>query len=335
MNQPHIISTAAVLAAVLFFSSCSDGEKSKTLAESKGLPSELLLVVDKDLWETDLQDSVKLISEAYVPGLPQAEKTFRVTQIFSNFYDRSFFTFHSKLFVHVDPALKKSVIGVNRNVHARPQIEVTVSAPSLDDLRECLSRNSESLVELITDAQIEMRMSSLRKYSKRVDDDLRKTLSMSIRVPENIVATKKGENFLWAGSNLQQKDLNVVVYTYPWSGGERLTEEILVSKRDSIMQVNIPGASDGQWMQTTCIDGAPVVLSRLKDINGKSMLEVRGLWEMRGAALGGPFVCLARIDSAKHRVVVAEGFVYSPSTDKRELVRTLEASLRTLKDVNL
>lgn len=333
MIRLHIISTAAVMAAVLLFSSCSEGEKGKTLAESKGLPSELLLVVDKDLWDTDLQDSVKLISEASVPGLPQAENTFRVTQIFSDYYDRSFFTFHSKLFVHVDPALKKSVIGVNRNVHARPQIEVTVSAPSQEDLRDCLSRNSESIVDLISETQIEMRMASLRKYSKRVDDDLRKTLSMSIRVPENVVATKKGENFLWAGSNLQQKDLNVVVYTYPWSRGEELTEEILVGKRDSVMKVNIPGASEGQWMQTTRIDGAPVVLSRFRNISGKNMLEVRGLWEMKGAALGGPFVCLARVDSLNQRVVVAEGFVYSPSTDKRELVRTLEASLRTLKDV--
>ena len=61
--------------------------------------------------------------------------------------------------------------------------------------------------------------------------------------------------------------------------------------------------------------------------------QVHGLWEMRNGALGGPFVSLVSIDSVASEVIVAEGFVYSPSTDKRELIRTVEASLRTLKKV--
>jgi hypothetical protein len=70
---------------------------------------------------------------------------------------------------------------------------------------------------------------------------------------------------------------------------------------------------------------------RERNIDGREVLEVRGLWEMRNGALGGPFVSLARVDTASRRVVVGEGFVYSPSTDKRDLVRQMEAVLRTLK----
>lgn len=44
----------------------------------------------------------------------------------------------------------------------------------------------------------------------------------------------------------------------------------------------------------------------------------------------GHFVSLSRIDTARHRVIVAEGFVYSPGTPKRDLLRELEAALRTL-----
>jgi hypothetical protein len=36
------------------------------------------------------------------------------------------------------------------------------------------------------------------------------------------------------------------------------------------------------------------------------------------------------VDSVNNKVVVTEGFVYSPTTDKRDLLRTVEASLRTM-----
>lgn len=43
------------------------------------------------------------------------------------------------------------------------------------------------------------------------------------------------------------------------------------------------------------------------------------------------FVSLARVDTAAARVVVAEGWVYSLPTDKRDLLRQMEAALRTLR----
>ena len=60
---------------------------------------------------------------------------------------------------------------------------------------------------------------------------------------------------------------------------------------------------------------------------------LRGLWEMRKGALGGPFVSLAYPDSAQGRLLVTEGFIYSPDTNKRDLVRRMEAALRTLAPV--
>ena len=83
-------------------------------------------------------------------------------------------------------------------------------------------------------------------------------------------------------------------------------------------------------MQTTRVDGNPVIFSRMRELDGRKVLEVRGLWEMRNGALGGPFVSLTRADPVSRKLIVTEGFVYSPSTDKRDLLRLVEASLITL-----
>ena len=94
------------------------------------------------------------------------------------------------------------------------------------------------------------------------------------------------------------------------------------------MRANIPGAREGMYMTT-----ADSVFVDVKDINvrGEYAFEARGLWEMEGDMMGGPFVSHARVDRPNGRVVVVEGFVYSPKGLKRDLIRKMEASLYTLK----
>ncbi len=320
--------------SLLILSGCSGGEQGKRRArivESKGLPSELLLVVDKPVWESDVADSIKALVQGPVPGLPQVESYFRVTQILSQYYRQIYTTMHSQLFVHLEQGLKQPMMGVSYDVVARPQIQVTVKAGSLDQLRSFLSTRGEHIRNVIEDAQLDMRQTALKKkYSLKVTQDLEKVLGMNIRVPEQIRATKKRKDFLWAGTNLNEKDQNLVVYTYPWDGEDVLTPWYYAQKRDSVMRENIPGSESDQWMQTTREEGLPVLTSVIRTMNGRKVQEVHGLWEMRNGALGGPFVSLSIIDTTARRVITAEGFVYSPSTNKRELVRELEASLRTL-----
>ena len=317
---------------LLLLSCFSCREPEKRIVSSIGLPSELLLVVDKEIWNSDLSDSLNQLLKGPVPGLMQNEPFFRVMRIFTPDAGKSYTTMHSKLFVRLDPSLERPMTGISRDVVARPQIEVTVAAPSLDALRAYLYIYGPRVRQYIADAQIEMRAARLRrKHSQKVASDLRQVMDYTIMAPEEIGATKKADHFLWAGTNRNEKDLNLVIYSYPWDGTEVRTRDYFIVQRDSVMKAHIPGSNPDQWMQTTYIDGNPIVFSEIRDIDGRTMQEVRGLWEMRNGALGGPFVSLVSIDTASSRVVVAEGFVYSPSTDKRDLIRTLEASLRTLK----
>ncbi len=305
--------------------------KKPRIVASKGLPSELLLVVDKAIWSSDVADSLKSLVEGPVPGLPQVESYFRLTQIQSQYYTRIYTTMHSQLFVHLDEKLKQPIIGVSYDVIARPQIQVTVKAQNLNEMRRFLSTHGQQIRQLIADAQIDMRIAQLKKKpNAKVSKELKEVLGLKICAPGQIRATKRGRDFLWAGTNLNEKDQNLVVYAYPWDGRNILGAEYMAWKRDSVMQQNIPGGEPGQWMQTTRENGIPVLTSEVRNIGGKVMQEVHGLWEMRNGGIGGPFVSLTRIDTVNKRVLVAEGFVYSPGTDKRELVRELEAAIRTL-----
>lgn len=316
----------------LFFSACKEQQKSPRIVQSKGLPSELLLVVDKSVWESPVADTLKQIVEGPVPGLPQAEAFFRVTRILSDYYAQTYTTFHSKLFVKLDGSVVEPMLGVSYNVCARPQVELTVLAPSLPAMGQFLSRNGNYIRDVIADAQLDMRIERLRKkYNTKLCADVKSMFGKQMLAPVEIRASKRGDNFLWAGSNLNTKDLNVVLYSYPWDGSDVLQPFHFAEVRDSVMKINIPGSQPDQWMETSREDGLPLISSRLRVLDGALTQEVRGLWQMRHGALGGPFMALARVDTAARQVFVAEGFVYSPSTDKRDLLRSVEATIRTVK----
>ena len=66
-------------------------------------------------------------------------------------------------------------------------------------------------------------------------------------------------------------------------------------------------------------------------LQGKYCGVMRGLWRVQGDMMGGPFVSHTRLDEQNNRVIVVEGFVYAPETEKRNFIRRIEAALYTLR----
>ena len=91
--------------------SCTPKDKKPRIVASKGLPSELLLVVDDKVWHSDLADTLKAITQGSVPGLMQEEPYFKTVRISSRHYVQTYTTFHSKLFVRLDSSLKEAAVG--------------------------------------------------------------------------------------------------------------------------------------------------------------------------------------------------------------------------------
>ena len=329
------VALVVVFGGFLLCSSC--GRKQKTddfIAPSKGIPYELLLVVDKPVWESAVGDTLQAILKGSVPGLPQHEPMFKLLRVFPENYVQMYVTMRNTLFVRLNSETPRPRMGVAYNVQARPQIYVTVEGPDLKSLGAFFFFFRQKLTDLFVEEELQLEANRLRKkYHRKVDQDVRALFGYSVKVPEEIRATKKAENFLWASTNLNDKDLNFVMYTFPYDSRELLDKTYWVCKRDSVLKRNIPGSEPDQWMTTTWEENMPIVELRERNLDGQHVWELRGLWELRHGGIGGPFVSLARLDSVKGRFVVCEGFVYSPRTNKRNLMRRMEAALRTLERV--
>ena len=156
---------------------------------------------------------------------------------------------------------------------------------------------------------------------------LRDSFQCTVHVPADLQNYKRGRNFLWATTNREKDDLNFVIYSYPFTDRNTFTLEYFIHKRDSFMKANLPGPLDGSYMATD----ENFIMSQDISVRGKYAQEIKGLWEMEGAVMGGPFVSHVRVDEENQRVIVAEAFVYSPGNKKRDIMRRMEASLYTLQ----
>lgn len=344
-SSPLKASRAVVLwSLLLLLAGCSGkkGSSGSALRASIGQPSEVLLVLGDGVLGSDLQDSLEAMLTCNVPGLNQGEDYFRLSRIPTTMHKEQFERMHTKLLVKIDPKLAEPQLGTARNVAARPQLQVQVAGPSLDALRPYLSSHAEQIRQLLLDNQLSLLAANLQKHhSQKVAAEVKKLLGISLLAPEEIKFTKQGKAFLWGSSRSTEKQLNTVVYAVSLTDALKAAFQALdngmpdsavpfVHLRDSVMQQNIPGSLPDQWMETTWEDNHPMVLASKRDIDDRQVVEMRGLWQMRNGAMGGPFVQHILADSARQRLIVCEGFVYSPSTNKRDLIRQLEASLRTI-----
>ena len=292
------------------------------LPKSGGRPYEVLVVASGKVVPHQLDS---MLSQD-VAGLPQSEPMFDVSVTDSLHFNQAARLARNIVILTVNPAVFTSVkIRYEKNVWAKPQMVAYVNAPSVAAVVQAAPLIGRRLADLFTRAEMNVEIARLAesnnaKAAAAVDS----VLGCSIRIPADMKYGKNDDGFLWFSDNAASGMQNICVYSYP---GDSLDPARAVVARDSVMRRAIPGERRGMYMRTVG-GSARCILSTEK---GRTLMICRGLWEMHGDAMGGPFVSHSVADTARRRIVVAEAFVYAPEMKKRNLMRQAEAALYTLK----
>ena len=321
-------------------SSKSESKKSKSkpaqkskkkilMPHASGLPYEMLVVMDDEQWERPLGRAVFNVLDTDVPGLPQSERSFRITRVApSGFNSNMFRIMRNVIKVDIQNIYTQPKLKFARNVYAYPQMVMTLQAPDEASLAQYVEDNAQSILDFFTKAEMNREIDNLReKHNPEVSRLAQEILGVDIWVPWEVNKFKKGKDFLWASTNTGKKDMSIVLYSYPYTDKNTFTLDYFLNKRDSVMKVNIPGGPEGSYM-TTQRDYVYVKDATVQD---KYAQVARGLWRVQGDRMGGPFVSHSRVDEVNGRVIVAEAFIYAPESLKRDLMRRMEAALYTLQ----
>ena len=296
---------------------------------ASGRPYEVLVVMDSVDWLAPHGRALFNVLDTDVPMLPQSERSFRISQTEKKDFNQVLNIFRNIIIVNIDPhQYTRTKMKFTRDKWAMDQIVLNINSPSKEDFQHYCEEHRQDIVDFLTKMEMNRLVKELKeKYSKVTHDKAKEIFGCEVNVPDELRSYKTGKDFLWTSNNTASGLENIVIYSFPYEGPQTFNKTYLCHKRDSVMEVNLPGEKPGMYMQTDtlCTVVKPIV------VHNAYAMDMRGLWFMRNDCMGGPYVSQARVDTKNNRVVVIEGFVYAPEKMKRGLIRRLEGSLYTMK----
>lgn len=316
---------ALVLVTFLLLS-CNTKNEKLTLIDSSGRINNLLVVMNDQDWEGRLGDSVRAILAKPLVGLPQEEAQFSVNQVdpaaFSNLFKRT------RNVLYIDYADTENYYKTT-DAYSSPQTILTILGTDFDNLSEKISAHKHEIISVFKKQDLALYQSKITKdhwnpkNSKTMVDE-----GFTLKIPTTYNVVEDENGVLWYRYSFAKGMLNLLAYSFPIKDRSEFNPRNIIKKRDSIGRTHIPGQFENTYMKTEPLYNPMATKMKL---NNKEAYEIRGLWIVHNDFMGGPFINYALLDEAKNRVVVVEGFSYSPATKKRDFVFEMEAILKTIE----
>ena len=312
--------TASILFFLIITLSCSENQQ-KLLPSSSGNINNVSVVSSNELWDGAVGDVIRENFGRPIYGLPQIEPVFSLSHIPSKVF--SGFATKSRTILKVDIAEKEGVFNF-KNTYASPQRIIQITGKSTDNIIEIINENLNSIYSTMFLNEIQEKQ---RRISKNLNQTqaIKNSTGLTLRFPSAYRVAKVDSNFVWIRRDIETGSVNLFVSRY----NDKNNSSIL-KIRDSISKHHIPGPVENTFMST---DPIYTPSSQQISIRGKQILETRGLWEIKGQFMAGPFLNYKFESNTKQdEYIMLDGFVYSPGSSKREYVFELEAIMRSLKN---
>ena len=320
------LGTLGALALLLLAFSCKQSnKKQRFLPPSTGSVNSLMVVMDNELWRGSVGDKVRELFASPALSLMPEQPILSLTQIPPQVFSGATAHSRSVLFVEQDTI---TISHVKTNVYAQPQKVAVVKGTTYNELVGGLEKIAGKAISSFKHVEITEAQQRFKR-SLNKETALQEAFGITMTIPSAYRVGKQEENFVWLDRQIPKGNMNIVVYSMPedsFANDSTFVRDV-VAMRDSIGKKYIPGPDDGTYMVTEKAFSPYLFPAEIGDIKGA---EARGIWEIKGYPMAGPFLTYILNDKANKRKLIIEGFTFAPSTQKRDYMFELEAILRTI-----
>ena len=322
-----------VIVVTVLFTSCDKMVGGLMTASSAA--NEIMVVMERDAWEGEAGDALFAVLNSRTQGLMQFEPNFRTLHITPDNFTRSFRTVRNVIIpnisnIYIEPRLRAEL-----NVYAIGQVIMNINAPDTATFIQFVTEHERDIVEYFLDKELTRNAQWMLNNSRMGYWNIaREMFGVNVIPPRGLRHMMQEENFVWITNNAARARQDFVMYQFPYVNEEVFNANTLIAIRNEILGEHIHGMFPNSVMRTQTTIYPPYF--RTLAVNSEFRAEIRGLWELSGEFMGGPFVMHAFVNENTGMVVVAEVFTYSPEaqTSTRNLIRSSEASLYTISIVN-
>ncbi|NQU87993.1 MAG: DUF4837 family protein [Mariniphaga sp.] len=324
-----ILKPIFLLLAALLVISCNENSNQGIKRSITGRAGEMVIVISKDHWESSPGEVLRNTVGQPQLSLPQDEPIFNLVDIPHNAFDNIFKTTRNIITTKISASVENPGVQFINNVWASPQATVAINAKNKVEFEKLLNENSGKIISYFMKAEKSRLQSTYRKiHDKGVLNTLQEKFDITMYcLPGFQLATEKND-FIWYRYDSPDVTQGIFVYSVKYNSDSIFSSEFLLYKRNEMLKKYVPGPTEGSYMSTE-MRFEPVF--NIFEHNGNYTAEMRGLWRTENDFMGGPYIQIAELDASNQRVVIAEGFVYAPGKNKRNLLRQVEAMIYSMK----
>ena len=313
--------------AVLTIASCSEDKRKKALLPNiSGKAGEVIVVIDKGLWEGAVGTVLRDTLTADCPFLPQREPLYNLVDVAPSGFNNMFQIHRNIILVNIDSKVTEPGIVIRKDVWAAPQCVININANDAETAVTLIKENSPKLITTLEQAERDRVIANAKRYEERaLAPATAEVIGGSPHYPSGYQLKMKTSDFVWITYAPQGTQQSILAFKYPVVEGEdMMSRTSLIDNIKAMLQKNVPGMFENTYMTI-----APVIDPSVKYLNykGHAFAEIRGLWDVHNDYMGGPFVAHAFYSQDGKDMIVLLAFVYAPKYDKRQYLRQVESVL--------
>jgi DNA-directed RNA polymerase subunit E'/Rpb7 len=239
----------------------------------------------------------------------------------------------------IDSAIENKInedpdfIVYKEDLWARNQIIVILSAPTADELKSKILRNSDNLLYKFQKISDERLFGSLYQPRYEQQDVEGKFLQdygwvIYVQADYKVAKNEAEDNFVWIrrspGSDMERW---IFVHWVDNATPEYLNEDSIKTIRNRVTK---------KFYRTADNLGYVVIAEDYFTINevnfnNRYALFTQGLWDLNIKGMGGPFVNYVFYDEDSQRLYMLDGSLYAPKFYKRNLIQQMDVTLQSFR----
>lgn len=298
------------------------------MSSAGGRPYEVVVSIGQEQWNGAVGDTLRAVLFEPVPMLNQIEPKFDIARVDPSALKDVVLRHRNIMEIKIVPGSGEPKSVASYNMYARPQLILTLTAPTDSAMVAYLDDNRAAIQYLFEVAERDRAVANNLKYGEKgIDREIFKKFGFDMNIPRGFSIRSQGDDFMWIGSDNRTTIQGIAIYSYPYSSRADFLPENLIKRRNEFMG-RIPGPSEGSYMITGDYLEPEVTYPK---IDGRQWAEMHGLWQVANDFMGGPFVSFSTLDKATGRVVTIDCFVHSPKEHKRNSLHQLEHTVYSVK----
>jgi hypothetical protein len=356
IKQMRFLFVASLLSLLLYSCSEEAQRSMRAVPTAFGQLNEIVVVMDQDMWESSLGDTLRYYYSSAYPLLPQPEPVFdlrhytpldlkkdplrkelRTYMLVANLADEDSPTTQMVLKdIGSEKARSakedKSVNNAaGRGKWAKGQLLLYQFAYSHDDLVNALKENYPAIKRKVNKFD-ERKLESyiyLDGVANQLIKEVKDSMGVGLRIPNDYFIAINDGDFIWMRKETEKISQNLLLKKMEYKNQSQLSKESLTALRDSIGKKHISSTLENTYMRVNDVD-LPVIFNTTT-VNGNYAVEARGIWEVVGDYMGGAFISYLILNPNTNELLFIDGFLHAPGEDKRDYMEQLDHIINTLE----